>query len=152
MKPRKEVHCSKCNHIPMNPQRPNCNCNVVYCDACASATPNCPLCGKNQGFEEDKNMRKRIWNLKVPCTYKSQGCDWKGELYKRWEHDLVCPKRSVPCKYEAIGCGEVVKVNEMRDHEEECREQHLQLAMDTVLSLVQQVKALQDEVKQLKRI
>ena len=64
----------------------------------------------------------------------------------------MCPKRSVPCKYEAIGCGEVVKVNEMSDHEEECRKQHLQLAMDTVLSLVQQVKALQDEVKQLKQI
>ena len=32
------------------------------------------------------------------------------------------------------------------------KEQHLQLAMDTVLSLVQQVKALQKEVKQLKQI
>ena len=30
--------------------------------------------------------------------------------------------------------------DEMSDHEVECREQHLQLAMDTVLALVQQVK------------
>ena len=76
----------------------------------------------------------------MPCSYKSQGCDWKGELCKRWEHDLVCQKRSVPCKYEVIGCGEMVRANGMSDHEVECREQHLQLAMDTVLTLVKQVK------------
>ena len=92
VKPRREAHCSKCNCIPMNPRRPKCNCNLVYCDTCADAIPNCPLCGKNEGFEEDKPMRKRIWNLKVPCVYKSQGCDWREELCKRAEHDLVCLK------------------------------------------------------------
>lgn len=62
-------------------------------------------------------------------------------MYKfKGEHDLVCPKRSVPCKYKAIGCGDVVRANEMSDHEVECREQHLQLVMDTMLTLVQQVK------------
>ena len=87
----------------------------------------------------------------MPCLYKSQGCDWRGELCKRGEHDLVCTKRSVPCKYEAIGCGEMVRANELSEHELECKEQHLQLAMDTVLRLVQQVKTLQDEVAQLKK-
>ena len=33
----------------------------------------------------------------------------------------------------------------------ECREQRLQLAMDTVVRLVHQVKTLQDEVEKLKR-
>ena len=84
--------------------------------------------------------------------YKSQGCDWKGELCKRGEHDLVCQKRSVPCKYEAIGCGEIVRANELSKHELDCKEQHLQLAMDTVLRLVQQVRTLQDEVEKLKKM
>ena len=61
----------------------------------------------------------------MPCVYKSQECDWKGELCKRGEHDLVCAKRSVPCKYEAIGCGEMVRANELSEHELECKEQHL---------------------------
>ena len=60
----------------------------------------------------------------MPCTYKSQGCDWKEELCKGGEHDL-CPKRSIPCKYEAIRCGAMVRVNELSEHELECKEQHL---------------------------
>ena len=40
---------------------------------------------------------------------------------------------------------------ELSEHELECKEQHLQLAMDTVLRLVDQVKTLQDEVAQLKK-
>ena len=88
----------------------------------------------------------------MPCTNKSQGCDWKGELCKRGEHDLVCPKRSIPCEYEVIGCGEMVRANELSDHELECREQHLQLAMYTVVRLVHQVKALQDEVEKVKKM
>ena len=64
----------------------------------------------------------------------------------------MCLKHSVPCKYKVIGCGETVRANEMSDHKLECREQHLQLAMDTVLTLVEQVNALQDEVNQLKQI
>ena len=63
----------------------------------------------------------------------------------------MCTKRSVPCKYETIGCGEMVRANELSEHELECKEQHLQLAMDTVLRLVDQVKTLQDEMAQLKK-
>ena len=80
----------------------------------------------------------------MPCTYKSQGCDWKGELCKRGEHELVCPKQSIPCKYEAIGCGVMVRANELSEHELECKEQHLQLA---ILRLVHQFKTLQDLMK-----
>ena len=65
---------------------------------------------------------------------------------------MVCLKRSVPCKYEVIECGEMVRENELSDHELDCREQHFQLAMDTVVRLVYQVKALQDEVENLKMI
>ena len=43
----------------------------------------------------------------------------------------------------------MVRANELSDHELECREQHLQLAMDTI-KLVHQVKALQDEVEKMK--
>ena len=42
--------------------------------------------------------------------------------------------------------------HELSDHELECREQHLQLAMDTVVRLVHQVKALQDEVEKMKNM
>ena len=52
----------------------------------------------------------------------------------------------------AIGCGEMVKTNEVSEHESECKEQHLQLAMDTVLRLVQQVKTLQDEVEKIEKV
>ena len=40
----------------------------------------------------------------------------------------------------------------MSEHELECKEQYLQLAMDTVFRLVQQVKTLQDEVAELKKM
>ena len=46
----------------------------------------------------------------------------------------------------------MVRANELSNHELECREQHLQLAMDTVVRLVHQVKALQDEVEKMKKM
>ena len=45
-----------------------------------------------------------------------------------------------------IGYGEMVRANELSD-QLECKEQHLQLTMDTVVRLVHQIKELQDEVK-----
>ena len=152
MKPRKEIHCSKCNHIPLNPKRPKCNCNVLYCEACAKAVPSCPLCGKDEGFDEDRTMRKRIWNLKVPCVYKSQGCDWKGELYKRVEHAKECLKQSVPCAYKVLGCKTMVQADDVNAHNLSNKDQHLQLAMDTVVMLVDQVKTLNDEVAELRKV
>ena len=151
VKPRREVHCSKCSNIPLSPRRPKCNCNVVYCMTCASAVPSCPLCGKSEGFEEDKMMRKRIWNLQVPCTYKTAGCDWKGYLLKREEHTLVCPKRSFPCKYNAIGCEAMLNTSDMEAHTSAQRDRHLDLAMDTVMKLMEQVKALEDKVAKLQK-
>ena len=43
-----------------------------------------------------------------------------------------------------IGCGEMVRTNELSD-QLECKEQHLQLVMDTVVRPEHQVKAMQDE-------
>ena len=40
----------------------------------------------------------------------------------------------------------MVRANELND-QLECKKQHLQLAIDTVVRLVHQVKALQDEVE-----
>ena len=45
----------------------------------------------------------------------------------------------------------MARANELSDHELECKEQHLQLAIDTVVRLVHQVKALQDDVEKMKR-
>lgn len=95
-------------------------------------------------------MRRRIWSLKTVCAYKSRGCDWSGELYKRLEHNVVCEKRGGTCKYQAIGCTKVLNIEELAEHELEFKDQHLQLAMDTVVRLVEQVKTLQDEVDLLK--
>ena len=64
---------------------------------------------KMKDLKTNKAIRKRIWNLKFPCNY------------------------------EAIGSGEMVRANELSEYELECKEQHLQLAMDTVLRLVQQL-------------
>lgn len=150
MKPRKEIHCSKCKRIPLNPNRPKCSCNVVYCDSCAKAVAVCPLCNKSEGFEVDRAMRKRIWNLQVPCVYKSQGCDWKGVLSTRMEHSEECPKRRLSCKYKCLGCGELMFDSEVSAHNLAYKDKHLQLAMDTVVVLVDQVKALQAEVAELK--
>ena len=51
-----------------------------------------------------------------------------------------------------IGCDEMVRANDLSEDESECKEQHLQLAMDTVVKLVEQVKTLQDEVDELKKM
>ena len=40
----------------------------------------------------------------------------------------------------------VLRTNKLSEHELDCKEWHLQLAMDTVLRLVCQVKTLKDEV------
>ena len=150
MKPRKEIHCSKCKGIPLAPKRPRCNCNVVYCEACAKAVPVCPLCGKNEGFNVDLAMRRRIWNLQVPCTYKSRGCDWRGVLCKLADHEKVCPKRNIPCKYKALGCEKMLGPDDASAHDETHMDKHVQLALDMVVKLVDQVKMLENEVAKLK--
>ena len=63
----------------------------------------------------------------------------------------MCLKRSFPCKYKVIGCDEMVRANELSEHESVCKKQLLQLAMDMVVKLVEQVKTLQDEIAELKK-
>ena len=96
-------------------------------------------------------MRKRIWNLQVPCAYKAAGCDWRGLLSKRTEHTSVCTKRSFPCKYSVLGCEAMLKLSEMDSHTSDERDNHFQLAVDKVMELVEEVKVLKDKIEKLQK-
>ena len=151
MRPKREIHCSKCKDVPLTPKRPKCNCNVVYCEDCANALAVCPLCNENKGFVVDAAMRRRIWNLQVHCMYKSRGCDWRGMLSKLNEHDKECNKQNLPCKYKALGCEEMLAPDDVNTHDEAHKDVHLKLGLEVLVKLIDQIKTLEGKVAELKK-
>ena len=101
--------CSICLLILREPHHTSC-CGYSFCQGCiekiaASPAPECPLCRKEFHVYPNKWLKRALYQLKVYCTHKNDGCDWVGPLEQLDEH-LNCDTDTAddPTK----GCGFVL--------------------------------------------
>ena len=126
-----EIECPVCLNILSKPHQVTC-CGHNFCEDCiervkASNGP-CPMC-KERRYQSfiDKKCLRIINLLKVYCTNKERGCQWKGELKNLSTH-LNKGKREGECQYEEVSCKywkcEEKKQRQHLDHHEkdECHE------------------------------
>ena len=113
-KPPKEIQstckCPVCELLLREPHQANC-CGSRFCQLCIQQLiadkKSCPCCGEKTFTNfEDKGHKKSLYNFKVWCINKSQGCTWEGELMKLEKH----LKRNPTNEEQLRGC-EFVEVN-----------------------------------------
>ena len=85
-----QSECPVCLQILREPYQTNC-CGYAFCQVCiervkADNTP-CPCC-KAEKFDkfEDKRLKRTLYEFKVYCINKPQGCQWVGELSQLDNH------------------------------------------------------------------
>ena len=91
-KPPKVVQsdCPVCLQTIREPYQADC-CGYAFCRVCIervkAANKPCPCC-KAERFEKfaDKRLKQTLYEFKVYCTNKEQGCKWIGELRQLDKH------------------------------------------------------------------
>ena len=130
-KPSKIVQseCPVCLQILREPYQVDC-CGYAFCEVCIDQvidedTP-CPCC-KAKTFDtfKDKRLKRTLYEFKVYCTNKEQGCQWKGELSqldnhlnsnpRRWERLEGCEFTQIKCRH----CSEFIKRSDIQYHQRE---------------------------------
>ncbi|XP_065887779.1 TNF receptor-associated factor 4-like [Dysidea avara] len=96
--------CPVCFEIFKTPFLTAC-CGNHFCLSCVESTKEnkdqCPLCQTSpiNGII-DKNLQRRINELKIYCRYRKEGCQWTGEISELSKHlDL-----EADCKYVLVSC------------------------------------------------
>ena len=119
--PPDDYECPVCQLILKNPQIVDC-CGIKYCLGCIErvmlANKPCPLC-QGVGFKimPEKQLMRRISDLKVKCSKMKLGCEWTGELRELQNHlDKVCPYVEVSCP---LNCGGIFVRSSLQEHEED---------------------------------
>ncbi|XP_064389582.1 TNF receptor-associated factor 4-like [Halichondria panicea] len=103
--------CPVCLQIIREPHQVTC-CGKKFCQACiehVKATKNvCPTC-KTIEFSNfpDIGVKQLLYDLKVRCSNKRDGCEWTGKLRKLDEHLNTDPrpeKQLNGCQFVEIDC------------------------------------------------
>lgn len=79
-----DYKCVICHCVTKEPTLTTC-CGNHYCQSCIKRVRRqrkpCPLCSKSRfDIFLDKKQKRRILALKIHCTLRSQGCQWRGTL------------------------------------------------------------------------
>lgn len=107
----KGYFCPVCAKLLRDPFQFLCCGNHVCreCTTALQATSNaaCPHCKKLvNDVVEDKHHKRKIWNLRVRCHYRNEGCKWEGDLRDLQRHVNSNGPQFTDC---ACGCGEEVR-------------------------------------------
>lgn len=111
-KPRElQPECPICLHILREPYQSTC-CGNSFCRMCiervkAESKP-CPTCNQ-QGFDSfhDKRLQHTLYDFRVVCPHKNDGCEWTGELRELEKHLNSNPPPETQlqgCPYEKVEC------------------------------------------------
>ena len=96
-----QTECSICLHTVKEPHLVDC-CGYRFCKTCIDplvSTKRCPLCnGHFTSVMPDKLLQRTLNQKLVYCSFKSEGCEWIGQLSKLDEHVLNCPGKPVVCE------------------------------------------------------
>lgn len=121
-----EVFCNVCLDLMLDPQLTSC-CGHHFCLKCLREVQRrssvCPMC-KELKFNAvlNKNLQRTIFNFRIYCPRKGNGCPWEGEVKGLKEHLLEgeregeCPYVRVACANE---CGLRVERCRLKEHENE---------------------------------
>ena len=103
--------CPVCLLVLREPYQATC-CGYSFCRLCFERIKikkiSCPCC-KAEQFDNypNKGLQRSLYNFKVYCTNKSQGCQWTGELGQLHQHLNLNPtdeNQLEGCQYAQIQC------------------------------------------------
>lgn len=136
-----KLKCSICTKALREPRLTEC-CGQHFCQQCLQSwfkehgNKTCPHCrGKDFINILDKPVKREINQLKVRCSYHSEGCEWVGKLGDLQTHfnseqgcgyvEVKCPNGCLMYKEDTsiigIICTTVVKRKLLKEHlEEDC--------------------------------
>ena len=124
-----EIECPICLSILVNPHLVSC-CGHHFCEDCIkrveASNGACPMCKRREYQVVINKDRLRIINgLKVYCTNKENGCQWKIELknlskhLNKGEREGECQHEKVKCRFRK--CEEIGQRRHLKHHEDnEC--------------------------------
>ena len=97
--PPDDLVCPICLLPPKKPHLISC-CGRKLCQTCVSkineAGQPCPCCrGNEYVIVIDRQVERRVLDLKVYCKYKSKGCTWSGELRDLQKHVESCDMSNI---------------------------------------------------------
>lgn len=124
-----EYVCSVCLELLREPQLTSC-CGQHFCKSCLESVlargMRCPLCNQDFAAIIDRRIEREIRALQVRCRYKSEGCDWVGNLGDLRDH-LDAKKGPRRCLFTKLpcpkGCGQNIRRTDLNDHQQHCPHQ-----------------------------
>ena len=122
-----QSECPVCLLVLREPFQVTC-CGYAFCQACIEKVKQenkpCPCCNLDDFDKfEDKRLKRSLYEFKVYCTNKQQGCDWVGELGELDSHfnsNPVQQKLLVGCKFLQIkcqNCADLILRSSMQTHQ-----------------------------------
>ena len=112
--------CPICLLVPRDPHQTPC-CGNAFCKDCITKIKlhkkPCPTC-KTEDFLSypDKELERELYSSQVCCSFKSRGCDWRGELRQLDQHlnNLLagCAILQICCDY----CQHAMYRRELQEH------------------------------------
>ncbi len=122
-----------CTKVLKDPHLTAC-CGQHVCETCLNYwfekhhEKSCPHCrAKGDKFNHflDKKIKREIAGLKIQCTLKAKGCQWRGELEKLDNHiksddgcgfiKVVCPNNPQILSFFDISCPEIFR-KDLQEH------------------------------------
>lgn len=139
--PQEDHECPICQLVMREPQIVGC-CGYKYCFGCINRILNankpCPMCLSDSfNVMPEKQLQRKIKDLKVKCPQAKLGCDWKGEIRELTKHlEASCMHVEITCPLE---CGRTFLRESLQKHQEdECPKRTTELKF---VSLVRKMEA-----------
>ena len=122
-----QTECPICLHVLREPHQATC-CGYIYCHRCIErvkmASKPCPTCNSTDfSIFADKRLHKSLYNFKVWCSKRDEGCNWSDELRNLTAHlnaEPIFDRRLIGCDYVKIECSlchEFMKRKALQNHE-----------------------------------
>lgn len=122
-----QTECPVCLLVLREPYQATC-CGYSFCKSCIDQIKaECQLCPTCQEDISDnfpnKGLQRSLYEFKVYCTHKKEGCDWIGELGQLDLHLNLNPtvnqlqKGCQLAEVECMHCSEVVKRCDINAHQ-----------------------------------
>ena len=140
--PPSDVVCPICHLVASNPQQVSC-CGKIYCLNCFTELKQrskwvfrCANCREEDPTAfSDRKTAGQINALRVTCTMRDGGCDWRGALREMSAHLRRCQYSETNCPFSLLGCSARPLRKDLELHEEENMKLHLNLTMKKVEEL-----------------
>ena len=146
--PPSDVVCPICRLVARDPYQVSC-CGKIYCKSCFGELEErskwqfrCANCREDepQTFP-DRKTKGQINSLRVACSKREDGCNWRGALREMEQHLKTCEFADVDCPFSSIGCGFRPLRKDIEEHEELNLRNHLSLAMQRISQLEDSMKS-----------